>query len=814
LYLNNEEHKEVDLNSIHLGNPGIGGTDYWFYSLTWFLTDYYKDVECLLFTTSKAKFKKSGAVNVRVTGVLDAITKAKKLSVDVFILNKHANVGECDLKDVCSLINRTKLKAVTVGHNFYSKKECDLIAKCDYIKRNVYVSKQQYSIYSDLDINKKDSYIWNFTPMDRVRRVGKPAGKVVTYAGSLTSTKGFHILARNWRKVLELCPDAKLNVVGSGKLYSRSSILGTYGVAEESYERLFMPHLTDANGRVIKSVKFWGLLGVKEREKIYGKTTVGVVNPSGISECCSIASIEFAANGIPVVSKRYGGLLDTVLNHKTGILVRNESQLVWAIVKFLENDKMNTVYGDNAVSFARSTFSTERNVAEWHELLMQVVDDVKPGEPDPLLIRKIKKKIYALFVQRPPLIRKESLKMPFNNYERYSKPGLQEQLIRTVRNLALFKLKLGRMLNQILIIKYGKFKGIAAEKAAAGEKLIFSGERFLLPEIRDVFGKKHQDFGACVEAIPPFYVRTFKNAFCLTNREEVISSDKRVISEYTSQKINSLIGENMGILQKAKVKAVGGKVVHLGLGGLEDNYYHFLTECLGRLYLIEKSKIKPDFYVVSNHLPFQRELLDLLGIDRKKIIPTNPKMIIQARELIVPDFLNNWEYINFRGHKYYQKKWIPSWINEIYKRKLIFRAKNSQKIRIYISRSTSDGRKIENEEEASRLFTKFGFKIFNTDKMSVKDQIKLFSRASVIAGIHGAGLANISFAPRSAKVFEIFPEYYHDASYRIHSKALGLQYYYMIGKTRKVKNVPPQQEKAYVSLKELAKALKIIVSDR
>ena len=40
LYLNNEGHKNVDLNSIALGNPGIGGSEYFFYNLAYYLTEY------------------------------------------------------------------------------------------------------------------------------------------------------------------------------------------------------------------------------------------------------------------------------------------------------------------------------------------------------------------------------------------------------------------------------------------------------------------------------------------------------------------------------------------------------------------------------------------------------------------------------------------------------------------------------------------------------------------------------------------------------------------------------------------------------
>lgn len=811
LYLNNDGHKDVKLNSLHLGNPGIGGTDYWTYALAYFLTEYYKDVECFLFTTSKSNLLKRRTHNIIVDGVLEAFEKAKDEKMDVFIINKHANVDECSLEDLCNQINKLKISTITVGHNFYSMKECELIAKCKYIKRNVYNSIQQFSIYSDLDIHKKDSYIWPIVPMENISKRKEHLDKIVTYTGSLVSSKGFHILARNWKKILKQCPNAKLYVVGTGKLYGRSLPLGKYEVADANYEKIFMPHVLDRNGKILPSVKFLGLLNSSERRTLYRKTSVGVVNPSGISECTSASSIEFSLSGIPVVTRRYGGLIDSVINKKTGFLIKNDRQLVNGIITLLKDGKLNKFYGDNGISFVRSRFDTEKVIEQWHNVIKDVSENKHLKPVESLLLRKIKKAAYSIQTGRPPLIRKESLKTPFNNYERYNKPSLEESLIKTLYDLVFFKLKLGRIYNQLLILRYGKFKEVDASSVASSEKLIFPEEKFIMPELKDVFGRSHKYFKAYEETIPPLYVRTFKDAYCITNREEVISSEGNVISEYTSQKVNKLIGENKGIFEKSNLRKIDGKVVHLGMAGVEDNYYHFLTECIGRLYLIEKSKVRPDYYIVSNHVHFQQELLDLLSIDRKKIIPTNSNIIIKARELIVASFINNWEYIKFRRHTYYQKRWIPGWINELYKERIIPKVKKTDKKNIYISRSRSKGRKVENETEVSKIFKSFGFGIYNTETMTVKEQVELFANASVIAGIHGAGLANINFAPSTAKIFEIFPEYYHDAGYRIQANALGLRYFYMIGKTRKTIDVEPQQEEVYVDVKKLITALNIIL---
>jgi capsular polysaccharide biosynthesis protein len=71
---------------------------------------------------------------------------------------------------------------------------------------------------------------------------------------------------------------------------------------------------------------------------------------------------------------------------------------------------------------------------------------------------------------------------------------------------------------------------------------------------------------------------------------------------------------------------------------------------------------------------------------------------------------------------------------------------------IYIQRPPGVWRTIENEDEVRRCLEERGFECFRPADHSLGDQISLFSRASVIVGMHGAGLTNILFAPSAALV--------------------------------------------------------------
>ncbi len=200
-------------------------------------------------------------------------------------------------------------------------------------------------------------------------------------------------MARVWPRVIERCPDARLRVIGTGRLYDRSVPLGPWGIAPESYERKFLlPHLADRHGRPIPSVDFLGLLTGTDRIPVMQQATVGVVNPSGETENCPGSALEFQAAGTPVVSGAYWGLLDTVRQGETGLLGRTDRDLVGNICTLLEDPDRATEMGRAGIRYIEENFGYQAVVAEWVRLLDDAVAD-RPAEripPKPNLTRHLK----------------------------------------------------------------------------------------------------------------------------------------------------------------------------------------------------------------------------------------------------------------------------------------------------------------------------------------------------------------------------------------------------------------------------------------
>ena len=113
-------------------------------------------------------------------------------------------------------------------------------------------------------------------------------------------------------------------------------------------------------------------------------------------------------------------------------------------------------------------------------------------------------------------------------------------------------------LKKLKNMRFGTTKATTATAEAIDEQLIFPSEEFFMPAINDIFGQPHSSFMDHKATMPSFYVRCFKNALCFTNQEEIYSSKKDVIVEYTTQKINPKIGESKKIFYRTKKLGING----------------------------------------------------------------------------------------------------------------------------------------------------------------------------------------------------------------------------------------------------------------
>lgn len=108
--------------------------------------------------------------------------------------------------------------------------------------------------------------------------------------------------------------------------------------------------------------------------------------------------------------------------------------------------------------------------------------------------------------------------------------------------------------------------------------------------------------------------------------------------------------------------------------------------------------------------------------------------------------------------------------------------------RIFLTRSKSRLRYIENDNEVEAISSALGFETVDTDSLTLPQQIELFANSSFIVGIHGAGLTNMMFRRGNCKILEIFPPPdlgYLPFHYIMMAKLQGFNYRAIIGEKGK-----------------------------
>lgn len=375
-YLPNASYKNLDYSRLEEGNPGLGGTEYVIMITALLLTRKLKE------HNSNHKLIVA-AQNTNAIGLNLPLMKVDKIE-DVIAL-------ECDYIffkyekelyfDLTTAINRrcnngcdNTPKIVVWAHNMIDRKERNIIDKDKNVHTVMCVSREQMNLYRDHSLFRKSTYIYNGIPLEHLKSQQQSIPSFssrpneVTSIGSIDYYKGFHLIAKVWKDVLKVYPDAVLNVIGTGSLYNREAKLGKYGIAEESYEKMFMPYITDEKGEILQSVKFWGLLGL-EKNDILKRTRVGIPNPMGKETFCLVA-LEMQAMGALVTTMNYGGFRNTV--YETGILYENEAYLLQCILMQMKAEDNDI---DGCYRWMDNNFSYEKISKEWYDFVNALAED-------------------------------------------------------------------------------------------------------------------------------------------------------------------------------------------------------------------------------------------------------------------------------------------------------------------------------------------------------------------------------------------------------------------------------------------------------
>lgn len=356
----------VDMYRPDKGNPGVGGTQFCFLLVCYYLNLYYRDKYEINVISYEELHLPTGISNLVIKSLHDLRKQLPPKSI--FVL-KQTN----DLKIYDILDSWEEVKVITWAHNYILGDAANRITKSNNIKANVFVGKQMYDLYIDHDIIKKSIPIYNIVPDVSAPPRILPDKPTITFMGQISESKGIIALFKVWEKVKKRHPDAILNIIGSGKLYDRNSKLGKFGITDSATEKKIEPYILDDKGELSKDINFLGIMG-SEKYDIFANSTVGMVNPSARTETFGMGIIEMASATLPVVTKNWNGHPDTALDGETALLGFSIGKMAKQVCRLIEDEKLNIELGESAKSGV-ARFAPEKIIKHWDKLFTKLAND-------------------------------------------------------------------------------------------------------------------------------------------------------------------------------------------------------------------------------------------------------------------------------------------------------------------------------------------------------------------------------------------------------------------------------------------------------
>jgi capsular polysaccharide biosynthesis protein len=206
-----------------------------------------------------------------------------------------------------------------------------------------------------------------------------------------------------------------------------------------------------------------------------------------------------------------------------------------------------------------------------------------------------------------------------------------------------------------------------------------------------------------------------------------------------------------------------------------DNYYHWIVDCLPRLYSLTQIDAKAPIrlLVPSELTPLQERTLAYCLPQNVELQPISGERWVQVGDFCLPSF------VSYKGSGYLPAPYLDYVRSSIF-RKLNLSHDHPLKRRIYISRQGATRRKVANDDEVSECLSEYGFETFRLEEMTFEDQVRLFHAAEIVVAPHGAGITNILFAG-DIKIIELFPKNTPSTFYFFLAHCLGQEYHYLFG---------------------------------
>lgn len=221
------------------------------------------------------------------------------------------------------------------------------------------------------------------------------------------------------------------------------------------------------------------------------------------------------------------------------------------------------------------------------------------------------------------------------------------------------------------------------------------------------------------------------------------------------------LGGMVDVMRKPRRASVSGPVVPLP----SLSYYHWLLIALPQL-LIAQREAKGKVKVLLSRAPagYVTSALGFLGFAEESLIRSDEPLRVDETVLVAR---NSDAGVVFREDLAVLRAAILPRLSPLPRKRTR---------RIYVSRRLERNRAIQNEGEVERLTERYGFDVCYFERMAFGEQMQAVAEASVVMGVHGAGLSNIVCGQPGLRVVEILNPDWFNACFSQIALQLGFDY--------------------------------------
>ena len=213
-----------------------------------------------------------------------------------------------------------------------------------------------------------------------------------------------------------------------------------------------------------------------------------------------------------------------------------------------------------------------------------------------------------------------------------------------------------------------------------------------------------------------------------------------------------------------------------------SNFHHWLLDTLPHFEWLRRAGFQIgdiDHFILPNELlRFHDETIDMLGLDRNKIIGSHPALHVRADRLLAPCHSEP-------SHNPGEFDYTPEGLAFV--RDLVLKnnpcLKNAYPKRIIVSREKASARRLVQAEKANRLLTELGFAKVLLEDHSLHEQAAMFAQADCVIMPTGGNLANFVFCRPGAIAVELFSKNYVPPFTYAFMDTIGLHFYGVVTQT-------------------------------